>query len=249
MFIKKPPRHEVLASYGSAPGRRLPRRITVTVWNCHKCRHPRWERDFAELDQQSDLVMLQELRLSPAVETLLSLPCAAWRMATSFFSPGRGHACGVATGSACAAARVFFLAQEREPVINTHKMMLATVYPIPGGYLLALNVHGINFTRPAAFARQMEQAGRALAEFKGPVIMAGDFNCWSRRRRDILYSVTRVAGLTELAFKPDTRSRHPIHPVDHIFSRGLKIISAQALDGVNSSDHKPLSARFEIEET
>lgn len=249
MFLKKPHRHEILDMFGTAPRKHLARHITVTVWNCHKCRHPLWERDFAELDQRSDILMLEELRLSPAVETLLSLPGSGWHMATSFFSARHGHACGVATGCDASAQHVFFMATEREPVIATHKMILATVYATPGGgSLLALNIHGINFTRSTAFARQMREAGTAIARFKGPVIAAGDFNSWNKTRREILYAIADTAGLTELEFSPDTRSRHPVHPVDHIFTRGLKTVSAQVLDGINSSDHKPISATFEIQE-
>ncbi len=246
MFIKRPPYSDVLASYGLAASASLPRRITVTVWNCHKCRHQDWENDFAHVNRDSDILLLQEVRLTPALERLFTLPGFGWHMAQSFFSFRHGYACGVATGTPACSREVFFLAEEREPFVRTHKMILGTVYNLNGTPLLALNVHGINFTPSAAFKRQMSGAGRALAAFPGPVIFAGDFNAWSKTRRKILFAMAAEAGMTELHFHPDTRSRHLRHPVDHIFTRGLKTVSAQVLDNINSSDHRPLRACLEL---
>ncbi|MFA6584674.1 MAG: endonuclease/exonuclease/phosphatase family protein [Elusimicrobiaceae bacterium] len=234
---------------GRPERKRLPRSLRVTVWNNHKCRHGDWERDFLLLREKSDIMLMQEILLTPAVEAMLFKSGLRWDIATSFFTLRTGHAAGIATGSLAIPEKVFFRAETAEPIVKTPKMLLGAVYAMPGVKtgVMVINIHGINFTGTRVFARQMESAARALADFPGPVIAGGDFNSWSKKRKTLMYSIARETGLTEVPFHPDCRSRHLRHPVDHIFTRGFRLVSSAARGEIESSDHKPICATLELD--
>ena len=50
-----------------------------------------------------------------------------------------------------------------------------------GSDLVTVNLHAINFTLGTKdFQNQIEQLENAVKKHKGPLIIAGDFNTWSR---------------------------------------------------------------------
>ena len=55
-----------------------------------------------------------------------------------------------------------------------------------------------------------------------------------------------AAGLQEVRFSPDERVRFLAHPLDYVFVRGLKVISAKT-EKVHSSDHAPLWIEVELD--
>ena len=63
----------------------------------------------------------------------------------------------------------------------------------------------------------------------GPVIMAGDFNAWSRPRMNALYRFAREMSLREVRFSDDQRRRAFGRPLDFVFYRGLSVHDASVL--------------------
>ena len=53
------------------------------------------------------------------------------------------------------------------------------------------------------------------------------------------------AGLSEIAFLPDNRSRFLGKPVDFLFTRQLNLLAC-GVCATKASDHNPLLARFQI---
>ena len=52
-------------------------------------------------------------------------------------------------------------------------------------------------------------------------------------------------GMTEIAFKEDRRTLFMGKQLDHIYTRGLEIVDAEAIP-VTSSDHNPVRATFRV---
>lgn len=223
----------------------LPRQFRLCCWNWHKCKHPQWAADFTRLCAQTDLFLAQEVRLSPTTCNLLTQNTLQWNAAISFLSPIRRIPTGIAAGCLVAAQEIACYASEREPVVRTPKMTMKLIYPLENTQLLVLHLHAINFTGLTPFERTLEQAAELVFQFKGPVIVAGDFNTWSQKRTDRLHTLAKQLGLQEVVFSPDLRSRFLRRPVDYLFIRGLEVVRAQT-QSVHSSDHHPLCALLRL---
>ncbi len=89
--------------------------------------------------------------------------------------------------------------REREPILRLPKSALVTVYPLPDARLLmVVNIHAVNFSLGVdVYSKQLLPIGDQIAHHSGPVIMAGDFNAWSRPRMNALYRFAREMSLRE----------------------------------------------------
>jgi endonuclease/exonuclease/phosphatase family metal-dependent hydrolase len=103
---------------------------------------------------------------------------------------------------------------------------------------------------PSSRVRQTEQLKRYIARevpLHAPVVVAGDFNDWGTRVRNMLHvdSLHAFEG-------PRTRtypSRLPVAQLDHIYARGMHPLSLAAPRGrvwSRMSDHLPLIAEFRM---
>ena len=236
-----------LIECGSAPSlQALPDIFRLTVWNWHKCKHPNWQKDFLNLSAQSDLFLAQEVQLSPACRQAAVQSGLQWHAAISFLSPRHKIPTGIAAGCRAAAKQILFDASAIEPLLRIPKMTMWLVYPLSnGGQLLAVNLHAVNFSGLSSFKYHLQQAARRVYEFEGPVIVAGDFNVWSEKRRGEMFSMAQALGLKEVSFLPDLRTRYLHRTVDYIFTRGLAPLAARVIE-LDSSDHRPLQAKLQV---
>ncbi len=107
-----------------------------------------------------------------------------------------------------------------------------------------INVHAINFSFGVdVYQRQLNSLSTHIIDHKGPVILAGDFNAWSRPRVNVLKRFARRLKLKEVIFEKDLRTRAFGKPLDYIFYRGLSLNKAEILI-TDASDHNPLVATF-----
>lgn len=247
MFYKQPHPAEVLTAHGSPTQEALPRKFTVCVWNWQKCKQPNWKNDFKKIAQTADLFLAQEVHRTASVKNLMDSAPYHWTGAVSFFSLKDQSPIGVATGCTAKPTQVAFAADQREPILRMPKMTLSTLVPVQGTKrpLLVINVHAINFTGLKLFEQNLRRAAELLLGFNGPVLLGGDFNSWSAKRRRLLHGVAKTAGLSEILFEPDRRTRFWGRPVDYLFVRGLKVLAA-GVRVTDASDHNPLLARLEI---
>ena len=143
--------------------------------------------------------------------------------------------------------KLLFARGAREPFFKMPKMTLAAFIPLEGSVhpLLAVNIHAINFTGLKPFAQNLQRALQLLQNYPGPVLLGGDFNAWSAKRRQLLQEVVKTAGLTEVSFEPDVRTHCLGLPVDYLFVRGLTVRTASVRETLGS-DHNPLLARLEV---
>jgi endonuclease/exonuclease/phosphatase (EEP) superfamily protein YafD len=225
-----------------------PDSIKLLVWNMYKGDKPDWERDFNNLSNGKDILLLQEMFLNDKMKRVFDQQDVfEYVTATSFIYKEGKVRTGVANGGRVAPQRhIWFRSPGLEPVIKTPKMSLATFYKVKGQeeQLLAISIHAINFVTTFYLAQQIKEIARLIKKHKGPVIFAGDFNTWSREKtRYVKYMANRL-GLHEVKFSPDTRMRTFGWPLDFIFLRGLEVRQADCHGSLDGSDHKALTAEL-----
>lgn len=222
-----------------------PAGFTLMTWNLHKAEDTGWRDDLERLGAGQDLLLLQEAHLTTAFRGYLEQSRHQWSMARAFDLAGA--ATGVLTAAEVPASNAC-LSRTQEPLIRLPKSVLLTRYPLDGERddLWVANVHGVNFTLGTTHFRvQLEALAAAVESHRGPLILAGDFNNWSKRRSDILFEVAEGLGLVPLTLTEDARSRHWGAPVDFVFYRGLEVVDARSLE-VSSSDHNPILVKFRL---
>ena len=220
--------------------------FTLSSWNmCKGCRQG-WKGDLRQLADQSDLLLLQEAHMQEPLEQLLDASGLDWSLVHAFSLDG--WPAGVLTG-----ARVHPLAvcaqRISEPFLRVPKTAMLSYYALEGRTesLLVVNVHGVNFAPGSTdLAHQLLPLQERIARHDGPVIVAGDFNTWSRRRMAVLRQLARKNGLRAVSFE-GTPSRHFGRQLDHIYYRGL-IVQHAWVTALRSSDHYPLNVTFKADQ-
>ncbi len=225
------------ASYGAT--------LKMISWNMFKARRKGCMPDLTSMSAGVELALLQEAVLYGGLAQPFHLASGLeWIMAENLGTALNAVTTGPKTGSRVAALTSRAIRSlDREPLIGTPKTFLLTTYPFGGEQLLVLNVHAINLVSSAKFARQVEQMTAPVAAHKGPCIVAGDFNTWNEARWHILLKAMHAAGLARVPVAAP-QWRHFNQVLDHVFYRGLRLMSARPLMHVKSSDHVPLWAEF-----
>jgi len=234
---------------GKAGGRTLGPKITVVTWNMAKARRSTFLHDVSEIAGQADLILLQEAVLhGDRAHAFHDTSGFEWIMGQSFLHQSQPITTGVKTGSRAPSDwHAVIRSLDREPFIETPKAALATRYQLADNQtLLAINIHAINFVSANKFARMVAQTVEMIGRHDGPMILAGDFNTWNPRRRRILAQTTEKLGMHRVPVQA-RRWQHFHQILDHVFYRGLDLVSAKPFSHIKSSDHIPLWAEFAVQ--
>lgn len=219
--------------------------IEILVWNVFKCKKKGWLEDFDSLMRDKDLVLLQESVANSPFDLHFNKSLQhQWMMARSFRNIKTEIETGVKTGATVAVKKHHFSASTpSEPISKTKKMLLATLYPISGSeqLLLVINCHLINFVSFEKYKAHVEQVFNALIHHNGPILLAGDFNTWNRKRLRYFNAQALSFGLEEVGMIRQAKLTHFFKHLDHIYCRGLEIVDAHVNTHIHSSDHYPIS--------
>ncbi len=232
------------AGHALPPGEPLPgdERLRILVWNIFKQQRADWLSVLQNFGKGAHLMLLQEAQSSPELINFATSHYLAADQVPAIILPQ--HHSGVMT---LAAAHPVYCCplREREPILRLAKSALVTVYPLPDGRLLmVINIHAVNFSIGVdVYSKQLGPIGDQISHHAGPVIMAGDFNTWSRPRMNALYRFAREMSLREVRFMDDHRRRAFGRPLDFVFYRGLNVSEASVLV-TRASDHNPLLVEF-----
>lgn len=214
--------------------------IRLLNWNVQKKRDLGWRSDFDRLTGNSDLVLMQEASLGGLTDSNFANG-RHWS-----FAPGhRTHdsITGVLTLSRHEPlARCTFTSIE--PWLRTPKSTSITAFALEGSdeTLVVVNLHAVNFSLGLSdYRHQFDRIERLLQEHEGPVILAGDFNTWHKRRMRVVDSLAESLDLRPVTFDDDTRMRFFGNALDHIYVRRLQLVNAETAT-VRTSDHNPLVA-------
>ena len=222
-----------------------PERISLLNWNIYKGKRDDWAADIKRYSHKQDILTIQEARLNNEMESFLESGHRYWALHVAFEFWDR--ATGVMTASMV--KPVMLCGQrEKEPWIRTAKTSLVSYYSLAGVHetLLVANVHGINFTFGVkAYNKQIDQLYDLIRRHEGPVILAGDFNTWSKRRMRIVERLATRLNLSSLDYSSHNRTSVFGHAIDHVFYRGLEPYEHDTWR-VSSSDHNPTRVSFRI---
>jgi len=222
-----------------------PDKIAILNWNIYKGQLQGWQSDLLFLSRASDIILLQEASNSKQMRGFLRLQNLNWNYNSAF--KYMGVETGVLVASAIEPLYSCGLRQD-EPMIGVPKTALINIYPVKGisEKLLVANVHGINITLGTkAYKKQFSELQNILLQHQGPMVVAGDFNNWSEKRKTIVDALVENLALTLFPFENENRTIVLGDPVDHVLFRGLDPI-AHELHDVISSDHNPISVTFRL---
>lgn len=207
--------------------------IRLLSWNIHKGADKGWQQDLAGFSQDQDFVLLQE---ATPEQNLASFSTALFISSFAY----KGRQSGVKTFSQIIPKSYCGIAQP-EPWIRIPKVAGVMKFLLNNGNeLFVINVHLINFEwETNAYREQLEQIFSLIPSYQSAVIFAGDFNAWNAERKGILDEFIAKNGLSEVSFSPDERVRFFNYPLDYIFVRGMKVLTAKSKK-VTSSDHSPI---------
>lgn len=215
-------------------------RFHLITWNVHKGQDKGWQEDLARLSNQADFVLLQE---ATQHQNLSVFSTALFVSSFSF----KDLLSGVKTFTKTQ-PEWYCGGGVAEPLIQIPKVASVMSFPLEkGDSLLLINVHFINFEWGiSAYQAQLEQIFSFVENHQGPIIMSGDFNAWNEDRLNLVNNLMKKYGLDSVALSQDERVRFLGYPLDYIFTRGVKVVSATS-EVVTSSDHNPLLVEFELE--
>lgn len=247
-----PPLDEIHLVTGQSSMDKLnPERMSVLVWNIYKGGKPDFKNDFPKMMEGKDLVLLQESDSHPNVQTVYD-EIEGFRFDTgvSFtYSKYPNSFSGTAIASKVDPQEVrLFRTKYREPIVATHKVITSATYPIEGKSeeLLAISIHGINFSPMRGFFDQLEQTSEMIKNHNGPIIFGGDFNCRSLTKTNYMRNFFKKLGFKEVTFDKDTRYRSGMTGrfIDYIFVKDLKVLESEVYGELKSSDH--MAMRVEL---
>jgi endonuclease/exonuclease/phosphatase (EEP) superfamily protein YafD len=196
-----------------------------------------------KIENAYDILLLQEANFRD--DEYFTLPHFSFDGAANL--EVRGEFYGVLTASRVESSYAqAYLSQGRESLLGPHKSLLVTEHTFRDGEkLLILNVHAINFRENQRFNRELERFLELLEGYEGPMIVAGDFNTWNKKRMRKLHELREKLGLKMVDFTHD----YPVksfmgNHLDFVFYRGVEVenFGVDKLHGL--SDHNPLSVRF-----
>nr|WP_086941234.1 endonuclease/exonuclease/phosphatase family protein [Thaumasiovibrio occultus] len=219
-------------------------RLQVAVWNIYKGNKPGWREELNRYAANADLVLLQEASLTEDFRSYLEQTSYKVSMANafSFFETTAGvlNLSRNAALSTCAYLTT-------EPWLKLPKSALYAKFPLSNGEtLVVVNLHGINFTiGTEQYQAQLDKLAQALANHEGPMIVAGDFNTWRKGRQEVVEAFAARLSLRQAAFAQDHRIRVLGRPLDHLYYRGLHLVSAHSTQS-EASDHNPLIAELAL---
>jgi endonuclease/exonuclease/phosphatase (EEP) superfamily protein YafD len=237
---------EALGQPLAMPGPELPSPLRLLSWNIEKSQNPGWDIDLHTIGQDRHLLLIQEA--STQAQIASALPQPLYRAFAAGYISGTQNT-GVLTLSTVEPSLQCNLTTW-EPWLGTPKATNITEYPIAGTdhRLLAINLHVVNFAVGMEdFAAQIAALSPLLLAHNGPLLVAGDFNTWSKARHAHVEAFMTDHKLSAVTFTPDHRTTFWNKPLDHLYVRGLRPLEARAIV-VDTSDHNPLLATLEISE-
>ena len=222
----------------------IPNTFGMLCWNVYKSNDSSAFKEYLKkVESQCDLLLFQEATFSDKKPFVLSDyifdAAANLEFREKFY--------GVLTASRVLPTEVnAYLSKGKEGFIGTYKSLLISLYSFEeGSTLLVFNLHAINFRENQQFNRELEHFLELLKKYEGAMIVAGDFNTWSKTRTEQLYNFKDELGLDTVPFKQDGVVKSFMgNNLDFILYRGLELVEYNVDITQKISDHNPLFAQF-----
>lgn len=239
--------------FGEAKGTSLdPENIQILVWNIYKADKKSFSRDMKKVGIGQDVLLIQEAETNNRMVSVLDLfHDYQFNLGVSFVTKKTNEATGTMIGSRVEMRNFNMLrTKDVEPIVETPKVVTTATFPIHGtdDELLVLNIHGLNLTDNTAFLRQLLDCEKVIADHKGPVVFAGDFNTSDMEKYNAMMNIAFRQGMHTVGFRNDKRKKSTFSRliIDHSFVRGLKVIDAD-VPNLSGSDHAAMRLVLALE--
>ena len=223
--------------------------ISILNWNVHKENHSlRWLNEFNHIlnHYNPDIALFQEYKKVNSKSILTHNINFGYNYLPNISLGGNDFGLMSASkidSNSC----IGLLSSSVEPIIKTPKLTLLTRYKIEDSKIFTIiNCHLINFVRFEAFKKEIQNIEQLIKNSSGALILAGDFNTWSKKRFDLLNQICLNLGLKRVAFDENRTKKLLKRDLDHIFYRDLILNEFELLKDIKSSDHLPQLARFKF---
>jgi endonuclease/exonuclease/phosphatase (EEP) superfamily protein YafD len=225
----------------------VPDTFGILCWNVYKKNtiHIGFQPFLQKLtqEQEIDFLLFQEANFKD--DRHFTLPNFTFDAAANL--EFRGEFYGVLSASRVEAKNAqAYLSEGRESLIGPHKSLLMSEYPFEdGSRLLILNVHAINFRENQRYHKELERFLELMKHHEGPMIVAGDFNSWNKKRIQKLHEIREKLALNTVPFKQADKVKSFMgNHLDFIFYRGVDLLKFSVYQNHGLSDHNPLFAQF-----
>ncbi|MCK5110319.1 MAG: endonuclease/exonuclease/phosphatase family protein [Arcobacteraceae bacterium] len=246
MFV---PKTSLFHSHNLAKKEHLPKMFGLFCWNVYKqTLNKKFEPLMVKLLQENpaDLILLQEVKINKDKQHYL-IPNYPYVCAPNLETKKNYYGVLNASDVKITEANAI-LSKIKEPFFKTHKSTLVNLYKLDNQKtLLVVNIHAINFRTNNHYSKELHELFDLLLEYKGPMIVAGDFNNWNRSRTILLQRLVVNLKLRAVALDIFHQKRIKSvfgYSIDNIFYRGLHLIEAKTINTGRFSDHTPLYAKF-----
>ena len=225
----------------------VPNTFGVLCWNVHKNNtiHTEFEPFLQKFTQENkvDFLLFQEANFRD--DKYFTLPNFTFDAAANL--EFRGEFYGVLSASRVESKSAqAYLSEGKESLIGPHKSLILSAYPFEDGTeLLVLNVHAINFRENKRYDKELERFLELMQDHQGPMIIAGDFNSWNKKRMLKLHEIREKLSLNAVPFKQIDKVKSFMgNHLDFIFYRGVELVDFKVHKDHRLSDHNPLFAQF-----
>jgi endonuclease/exonuclease/phosphatase (EEP) superfamily protein YafD len=224
--------------------------LKILTWNTNKINSALILNFLQSQTQFFDFIFLQEAIFNDELRShYTSLDQYRWVMAKNIFLPLKGHHSGTKTGfQFVAEAEKVWHSENREKLSSTPKSGVLTTHLIKDSTesLMTLNIHMLNFVQSSYFIKELEIIEKKVADHNGPLILVGDFNCWSKNKRNYLIDWAQNLALEPVHYNGENKHRWTRLTLDYVFLRKLKPINAYVEYKLKLSDHLPMIAEIQL---
>jgi len=223
----------------------VPECFSLMCWNVYKnnTKHPDFTPFLTRYEKSLDFMLFQEANFRDDKQFIV--PSFAFDAAANI--EFRGEFYGVLSASRVESNHAqAYLSEGRESLIGPHKSLLLSAYSFEdGSELLVLNVHAINFRENQRYHKELERFLELMQDHVGPMIIAGDFNSWNKKRMQKLHEIREKLSLNAVPFKQVDKVKSFMgNHLDFIFYRGVELVDFKVHHDHGLSDHNPLFATF-----
>lgn len=224
----------------------VPNEFSILCWNVHKNNDTfsfsNYIQEFVKR-KPVDFFLFQEADFKHDIE--LKIPTLTFNAAANLEKGSDFY--GVLTASKCKTEYSKpFLSHGKELIFGPRKSLLLTRHTFKDdSSLLILNLHAINFRENRHYYKEIDHIINIIDNYKGSMIIAGDFNSWNKNRMKFLHTKMKDLNFDPVPFsKSDKVKSFMKNHLDFIFYRGIELVEHSIERNHNLSDHHPLFARF-----
>jgi endonuclease/exonuclease/phosphatase (EEP) superfamily protein YafD len=205
-----------------------------------------FEHDFRVLMYSADLVLTQEALISERSLRTYSLPgFQAIHGASYRRLDGLRDGVMTLTRANAGSHMQRIVCKYPEPIFKTPKAALVSFFDWAGidRPVMVVNIHATLVRSKRGAMDEIGHLVEHLPDHDGPIILAGDFNTFTRGYLEGVAQVLGGLGLHLIKIGDDPRSR--TSALDQIFVRGLKVRWLTVDTTIKNSDHFPLIAELD----